>query len=153
MKTSLIILIFMVTFAACSKNNAFYDFNMSKKQELSEDSIRSSKIQKNDVIDGLITVLYINNILPKKYHGNEYFYVYMYIKNSNNKVHFTLNGKKSINVKELNSKNEFSKLIRFDATWTKYYLVEFKKEKNKLIFMAKDTKFSSNKLIFEKTWK
>lgn len=150
MKTFLIILIFMVVFTACSKNNAFYDFDMSKNRELSEASLQSSKIQKNGVIDGLITVLYVNNILTNKYHDNEYFYVYIYTKSDNTKVNFFLNGKKALKTNELNPNNEFSNLIPFNARWTNYYLVEFKKAKSNLIFVSKDGKFSSDKLSFQK---
>lgn len=151
MKTFSIILIFIITFSACSTNNAFYNFNMSKKQELSEDSIQSSKIQKNNIVDGFINVLYVNNILPEKYNDKEYFYIYVYTKSSDSKLDFTLNGKKAINVKKLSKDNEFSNLVLFSANWTKYYLVEFTKEKNSLVFIAKNTKFSSDKLNFMKS--
>jgi len=152
MKYLVTIMLFLPLLTACSSHNAFYNFKMSKPQELSEDSISSSKIYNKDQTDGLIAAIYLNTIFPKKYNKHEYFYVYMYVKNSSSQVQFMLNAKKPLHITKLAPKNSFSEFLSFSAVWADYYLLEFShQESENLILEAKTAHFSSNKLQFEKS--
>ena len=150
MRTSFILILLTILFNACSSHNAFEKFNISKTKELSEDSIQSAKIKKGDSVDGIVSVVYLNKVLPNLYKDNEYFYVYYYIKDKNATSQFLLNGKQSLLREELSANNEFSNLTAFDAPWSKYYLVGFKKEGNVLNFTIQTSKEASATLQFIK---
>jgi asparagine N-glycosylation enzyme membrane subunit Stt3 len=140
----------MLTFDGCSTKNAFSNFKITDAQEKSEDNIQSSKIKDGKIVDGLVTAIYLNKVLPQTYKENDYFYVYLYTKHNNDNIKFLLNGNRALRVEELKAENMFTYLTSFKAEWSRYYLVAFKTEDNKLSFSVKNAQFSSNKLIFEK---
>jgi len=149
MKTFLITILFMFVFNACSTKNAFSSFKITPAQEKSEDNVQSSKIIDGETIDGLVTAIYLNKVVPKTYKENEYFYVYLYTKHNNN-IKFLLNGNEALKVEELEPQNMFTYLTSFNAEWSRYYLVAFKAEDANLSFSVRNEHFYSNKLIFEK---
>ena len=133
MKTLTTFLILLTIFSGCSSKNAFDKFKFSSTRELSEDSIISAKLLKNKKVEGLVTAIYLNRVLPDIYNDKEYFYIYMYDKEKTNQVNFLLNNKTTTHVKELPAQNQFTYLTSFEANWSQYYLVSFEKdEKNKL---------------------
>ena len=152
MKFFLTILLITMTFLGCSKNNAFDRFNLSHTQELTEESIQSSKLKTDTQTKGVVSTVYLNNVYPELYNENEYFYVYFFIKGESDikNLHFLLNGSESIYIEELKAENEFSKLTTFDAKWKKYYLVGFKKQSDKIGFELKSSTLSSSTLYYEK---
>jgi len=150
MKTFLIIILFMFAFDGCSTKNAFSSFKITLEQEKSEDNIQSSKIKDGEIIDGLVTAIYLNKVIPQTYKENEYFYVYLYTKHNNDNIKFLLNGNEALKVEELEAENIFTYLTSFKADWSRYYLVAFKAEDANLSFSVKNAQFSSNELIFEK---
>ncbi|WP_457743984.1 hypothetical protein [Sulfurimonas sp.] len=149
MKIYLIILILTILFNGCAHKSAFEDFNLTKKQELSEDVLRSLKIEKNGVVEGIITALYLNNIDKVHYKNNEFFYIYMYTTDQNSSISFLLNSKKAINIEQLQNPNKFTHLTNVDAKWLKYYLIEFKKEVGNLKFQIVTDNNTSNVLLFK----
>jgi len=133
MKTLTTFLILLTIFSGCSSKNAFDKFAFSSTRELSEDSIISTKLLKDKKVEGLVTAIYLNKVLPDIYNDKEYFYIYMYDKEKASQVNFLLNDKAASNVKELPAQNQFTYLTSFEANWSQYYLVSFEKdEKNKL---------------------
>ena len=132
MKTFLIILFLGLLFNGCAKKNAFEKFNLSATKELSEDNIQSLKIKQGNKVAGIINIIYLNKVFPDLYKENEYFYVYYYMKDKNATVHFELNGEPSLLREELPVQNEFTYLTSFEAPWSKYYLLGFKKQGNVL---------------------
>ena len=150
MKTFGIILLLTILFSACAQQNAFERFNFSKTKELSEDSIQSFKMKKGDKVDGIVNVIYLNKVLPDIYKGNEYFYVYYYVKDKNASVNFTLNNKISMLREELPPKNDFSYLTSFSVPWNKYYLLGFAKQGNTLQLKASSSQGASATLKFIK---
>ncbi len=151
MRTFLITIQFILLLSGCAQQNAFERFNFSSVKELSEDSIQTVKIKNNtSEVEGIITVVYLNKVLPELYNKHEYFYIYYYIKDKNSSVTFTLNGKSSLLQEELKPENEFSYLTSFSAPWSKYYLVGFEKEGNILNFKVETSKQGSATLKFVK---
>lgn len=150
MKTFLVFLIFLIFFAGCAQKSAFSRFKMSEKQELGIDSLMNSKVHKGNIVDGVVSVVYLNKVYPETYKENEVFYVYMYLKNKKNRLSFKLNGEEAISIKELPAKNEFTYLTSIDTKWNKYYLVKFKKQDDILKFLFESGQFSSDLLVFEK---
>lgn len=150
MKTFTIILTFLVLISGCASKNAFERFSMSKEQELSEDALSRSKIKFGDKVNGIVSVVYLNFVSPQKYNDGEYFYVYTYIKNKNYESRFLLNDKEPVEVKELPAKNIFTHLTSIDNEWSKYYLVKFQEQGDKLSFIFESGPYSSDILKFEK---
>jgi hypothetical protein len=150
MKTFLIFLIFSIFFAGCAEKSAFSRFHMSEKQELGVDSLMNSKVREGDNVDGVVSVIYLNKVYPETYQEDEYFYVYMYLKNRDDNISFMINDEKAISVTELPVKNKFTYLTSIDTKWNKYYLVKFKKQGDILKFLLENGPFSSDLLVFEK---
>lgn len=150
MKTFLITLTFLITFSACSQKTAFSRFDLSKKQELSADSLQRSKLKYNDKVNGIVSIIYLNMVSPEIYKENEYFYVNSYVKNKEQNSTMLLNNQKTISIKKLPPVNEFTDLMFVDTKWSEYYLVAFPKQGDKLSFVLENGQYSSDPLKFEK---
>jgi hypothetical protein len=150
MRTFLITSLFIMLFAGCTHQNAFTRFHISQKEERTEESIQTVKITLNGESVGLATVVYLNKVMPKIYYDKEYFYLYYYLKDKEAKIEFLLNNKRALDVKELPSKNRFSNLTSFNASWSQYRLVVFKKAGNVLKFTIKTDKAAKATLEFVK---
>ncbi len=133
MKFISILVFFIITFGGCAQKNAFERFHISKSQELAEDNIQSSKVvnEKAEVV-GIVTAVYLNKINPKIYKDYEYFYIYLYAKNKNDIINFSLNGMPALLAEDLSAKNEFTLLTSFASKWNQYYLVGFAKQQETL---------------------
>ena len=150
MKTFTIILTFLVLISGCSSKNAFEQFEMNEKQELATNALARSKIKYADKVNGIISIVYLNFVSSDEYDDGEYFYVYAYLKNKNYEFRFLLNDKEPISVKELPSTNEFTELTHISNEWSRYYLVKFPKQDDKLSFVFENGPYSSDILKFEK---
>ena len=150
MKTFAIFLILLALSTGCAQKNAFDQFELSQMQELSEDSIQSSKLKKGAEVDGVVSVVYLNKVLPEKYSDAEYFYVYLYKRTKSNKITFLLNNKTTNMIEKLPVKNRFTPLTSFEAPWSSYYLVKFEKQGDILNFIVKDGEYSSDIFKYEK---
>ncbi len=150
MKTFTIILTFLVLVSGCASRNAFEQFNMSEEQELSANALQRSKIKLDDKVNGIVSVVYLNFVSPQEYKDGEYFYVYTYVKNRDYELRFLLNNKASVAAEELPSKNKFTELTSIDNEWSKYYLVRFAPQEDKLSFVCETGPYSSDTLKFEK---
>jgi len=150
MKTFTIILTFLVLISGCASKNAFEQFEMSEKQELSANALARSKIKYADKVNGIVSTVYLNFVSPKEYTDGEYFYVYTYLKNKNYKFRFLLNDKEPISIEELPRKNAFTELTSIDNEWNRYYLVKFEEQGDKLNFVFENGPYSSDILKFEK---
>jgi len=150
MKTFTIILIFLVLISGCASKNAFEQFEMSEKQELSANALARSKIKHADKVNGIVSTVYLNFVSPEEYTDGEYFYVYTYLKNKNYKFRFLLNDKEPISIEELPRKNAFTELTSIDNEWNRYYLLKFEEQGDKLNFVFENGPYSSDILKFEK---
>jgi len=153
MKTFLLTTLLATIFFGCSKHSAFSDFNLTISQEKSEDSIQSAKINnKNDTI-GLLSAIHLNKVYPNTYNNDEYFYIYLYTKETTESLNFILNDTLALNVEELKSDNQFSfHLTSPTEKWKKYFLVKFKQQKkgSLLTLEVKNSLIASTKMLFRK---
>jgi len=124
MKTIYIFLI-LLFISGCSTKNAFSNFNMDNYQELSAQSFNRVKIVKNDKIIGTFSAIYLNEVYLQRFNKSEYFFVYVYLKDSEQEYEIKLNSKESLKIKELYYDNRFSNLINEKSKWNRYYLVSF----------------------------
>ena len=151
MKTFTIILTFLALFSGCASKNAFEQFKMSEKQELSANALQRSKIKYGENVNGIVSTIYLNFVSPKEYIDGEYFYIYAYLKNKNYEFRFLLNDNEPISIQELPPVNKFTELTHIDNEWSKYYLVKFEKQQDdKLSFVFENGPYSSDILKFEK---
>ena len=150
MKTFLIILIFLTTFLGCARNNAFESFGFTPEQELSEIYTRSSKIKKDDSVDGIVSVVYLNKIYPNVYKDAEYFYVNVYRKEKLHPINFELNALKPSKTETLQAVNEFSRLIPSNSSWKEHYMIVFEEQGDILSLVVKSGLFGSDELLYEK---
>ncbi len=140
----------MIFFSGCSHKNAFTKFNFDKEQELSASSIQSSKISLEGEVAGLASVIYLNDVYPKLYTKDEYFYISLYLKENKNDFSVKLNGKTPLKVDKLQSKNKFSHLSGKQSEWNRYYLVKFKKQGKRLNLVLESGQSSSAVLKYRK---
>jgi len=151
MKYIIITLITVLTFSGCSKNNAFDNFKLTKEQELSINSLQSSKIKSGEDIDGIFSAIYLNDIYPKLFNNNEYFFVFYYMKSNDIDAKFRLNDENTIKIKKLPANNRFTNLIDMKNSWNSYYLVAFnKQEKKSLNLLLENGQYISDPLMYQK---
>ena len=151
MKTFLTALFFLLLLGGCAEKNAFSRFDINEKQEIALNALQSSKIQDENSVNGVVTVVYLNQVEPEKFKNSEVFYVFMYLKDNSMPVNFILNDEAPIfSVKELTQYNEFTYLTATDTPWNKYFLVTFAKQGDILKFKVKNDKYSSQEMVFEK---
>jgi len=134
---------------------------MTTAQELSASSIQSSKVKSGEHVDGIFTAIYLNEVYPKIYFSNEYFFIYLYLKDKKEmydptiledvKLTLKLNSKLPIKIKQLPADNKFSDLVATKNEWNRYYLVAFEKEEKKqLSIVLENGQSSSDPLIYQK---
>lgn len=128
MKILLTSLTFILLFSSCADKTAFSKFNMTQEQELAASSLQSSKIVLGESVNGVVSVLYLNEIHPEMFKENEFFYISLYLKEEKQKFTITLNGKEPLAIEKLPHANKFSHLLSTENEWNSYYLVHFKNE-------------------------
>jgi len=160
MKSILILTTLILIFSGCSHKNAFSNFEMTQKQELSASSLQNSKVKVGERVDGIFSAIYLNEVYPESFNQNEYFYIFYYLKENEKlekpsslneaKLKLKLNGSLPIKVRELERENQFSNLIEVQNRWTQYYLVSFAKQDNNLSLVFENGQSSSDVLIYQK---
>ncbi|MFA5232831.1 MAG: hypothetical protein WC390_00385 [Sulfurimonas sp.] len=160
MRTFFIFLTFLILFTGCSKKNAFFGFEMDKAQELCASSLQSSKIiSKDGEVSGVFSAVYLNEVYPQAFYGDEYFFVFFYTKenkelyDSKNPTEsdliLKLNDNLPIKMEVLAQENQFSHLADIKNDWNHYYLVAFKKS-SVLNLVLENGKSSSAVLKYNK---
>jgi len=151
MKYFLVTISFILILSGCSSNNAFSQFDMDRQQELSVNYRHSSKIESKNSVDGIFSAIYLNEVYPKLYSENEFFYMSLYLKDKNETdFRVKLNGKLPIEIEELESDNEFSYLDSIRSKWNRYYVLTFKKSAKKLNLVLESGQSSSAVLKYQK---
>ncbi len=160
MKTFFTILTFLTIFSGCSSKDAFFGFDMDKSQKLSASSLQSSKIvSKNSEVKGTISVIYLNEVYPKSFNHDEYFYVFIFTKEpkklydpkepSESDMMLKLNSELPIKVERLPADNRFSHLVDTKNEWNQYYLVAFKRS-DSISLILEDSDSSSTVIKYKK---
>jgi hypothetical protein len=156
-----LLLTLLLLFSGCTKTNAFSRFHFDLKKEYATSSLRSSKINFNYDVLGVVSSIYLNEVSPKQYKGMEYFLIAVYTKDNDTlddpnsdtrgKLVIKLNELSPIKIKKLDHDNEFERLMAQDNNWTSYYLVAFNtSESDRLSLTLQDGKFGSLPLVYQK---
>ena len=150
MKIYSIFLILPILFGGCAHKNAFDAFEITTKEQLAQEQILTAKMHNDKNITGLVAVLYLNNVDKKQFNEYEYFYVSLFVQNSEKKKpKFLLNSKSPLQIEKLTNQNRFTKLTALNAAWMDYYLLTFQKEKGELKFEVKENGSTSGVLRFK----
>jgi len=149
MKSILILTTLMLIFDGCSHKNAFSNFEMTQKQELGASSLQNSKVKEGERVDGIFSAIYLNEVYPKSFNQNEYFYVFYYLKNEEN-TSLKLNGLAPLKIKKLEKENQFSHLVKVQNRWTQYYLVSFAQQENNISLVFENGQSFSDTLVYQK---
>ena len=150
MKYFLIALTFLTFASGCSRQNAFSKFDMSKEQELLESNSQSSKLESKDGVEGVFTIVYLNNAYKDEYKEVEAFLVSIYVKDLKRNFTLSLNGQDPLSVQKLLKSNKFAKISKSENSWRERYLFTFKKDDNDLDLILRSGDSSSTKLTFVK---
>ena len=148
-----LILFFTIVFlSGCSHKNAFSNFDIDIDQQLSMQHFKKIKLTKNGKIIGTFSSLYLNEIYPDRYNKNEYFFVYIYLKDSQNIENYMikLNKKIPLKIKKLNPDNKFSELTNERNKWSKYYLVSFEEMGKKLTLSFGNNQSILASIVYQK---
>jgi len=144
-------LFIIIFFGGCASSNAFTKFHVSSNRQYAFSNFQLSDISYKQRSIGTIEAVYLNNIFPKRYNHDEYFYVVVYLQ-TNQALKYTLNKHSPLQVTKLTKHNQFSSLLPIIDNWHKYYLVKFKYIANDhLVFRAKQANFHSYALRYLKT--
>lgn len=161
MKTFYIFLTLLIFFGGCSSKNAFDKFKMSREQELSISSLQSSKIvSKTGTVDGIFSAIYLNEVYPESFNGDEYFFIYIFTKDNKElydpkkptktDLLLKLNSKLPVKLQKLEKNNRFSNLVYIKSNWNMYYLAAFQKEEKLISLVLENGQFSSAELKYKK---
>ena len=115
------------------------------------ENTRTGKLSFKDKVGGIFSAIYMNNVSSE--FDNEYnnFYISAYIKNKNEYLNITLDGKKPLEIKELSKDNEFSHLLYIKSDWGKNYIMSFENnERSEVNLLIENGQFSSGQLSFSK---
>ena len=161
MKKILLFLIFLLFFTGCSKKNAFFAFGMEQTQELSASSLQSSKIiSKESDVKGFFSAIYLNEVEPQSFGGDEYFLIFLYLKDAKelynpqnptaSDLQLTLNSKLPIKVEKLPKENQFSKFTERKNEWSDCYLVTFEPTEKLTLFLKDEHSAAATTLRYKK---
>ncbi len=154
MKSFFITVNILLMLSGCATKNAFSKFDMTSEQELSASSLQTSKIISGNKVEGVLSAIYLNEIYPKSFNQNEYFFIWLYLKNKKEMYNpnllddidlvLKLNSKLPIKIKQLPHANQFSHLVSMKNRWSNYYLVAFEKEEDKTLSLVLESGQSSS---------
>ena len=150
MKITFMIVSIAILLSACATKNAFGKFKMSQDEELGASSMLSSKIKSTQSVTGVFSAIYLNEVYPESFNGNEYFFIQYYLNDIDAKFTLRLNNNEAINIQKLPPKNRFSNIIHTQSEWSRYYLVEFKKQGDSLNLLFESNQSTSALLKYQK---
>ena len=150
MKNFLITITSLIFLSACSYQNAFSKFEMTEKDELLASNTQSSKIEKEVIVQGVFTAVYLNNVSDEYADSYENFLVGVYLKDSTQKYDFVLNKQLPINAVKIKDLEKYSELLKNPRKWDIYYFVQFEDSGRKINFTLENDTLSSAVLRFLK---
>jgi len=148
----IVLFLTLLILSGCSHKNAFSNFDMDKYQQLGIQHHKKIKLTKNNKTIGTFSSIYLNNVYPDRYNKNEYFYISIYLKDSQNLEDYKiqLNKKDPLKIEKLSFENLFSKLTNERNKWSKYYLVSFEKAGKKIKLTFDDNQSTLASVIYIK---
>lgn len=151
MKIFFTILTITILLTGCATRNAFSKLGMTVEQELALENTKSGKMQSEEIVGGVYSSIYMNNVsskIDKKYIT---FYVSVYLKNQSKNLKITMNTQNPLEIKELALDNEYAHLLSKTSEWSKNYLVSFENNASSEVnLLIESGQFSSGQLNYLK---
>jgi len=149
MKNIYLILLILPLFISCSSKKGL--FEEDRLYQIALTHSKEGSIYNSLELKASIIATHLNSFLDEcKYCQSERFLVAIYISDDssdkkkqglNNTFYtLTLNGKKPISVKELSYDDDLIKLAPFRNRWAHYYLIDFARDKERVMKMRYDSK-------------
>ena len=149
MKFFLFALITLILSSGCATKNAFTKLGLDDSQEKAIENTRCAKIISDDVVGGIFSAIYLNNIYKEIDDAHTLFYISIYIKEKSNDFNVTLNNELPVNIKKLSHINKYSHLLSSKNEWNQNYLVTFKNPvDSKLNLLIDSGQYSSGPLSY-----
>ncbi len=142
-------LIIVILLQGCSVRNAFSKLEINKEQEKAVENTRSGKMNYNEKVGGIFSVMYLNDVYPSMNKSTNYFYISIYIKDKNEELVIMSNKQKPLKIKTLPHDNKFTRLLPMQSEWATNYLVSFdNNEKEGVNISIESGQFSSGQLNY-----
>ena len=149
MKFLLFTLITLILSSGCATKNAFTKLGLEESEEKAIENTRCAKIVSKDVVGGIFSAIYLNNIYQELEKEHALFYISIYIKEKGNDFNVTLNDELPVNIKKLSQINKYSHLLSNKNEWNQNYLVTFKNPvDSKLNLLIDSGQYSSGPLSY-----
>ena len=141
----------MILISGCATKNAFSEFNLEDSEQKAIENTRCAKITSEDVVGGIFSAVYLNNIYENMDKEHKMFYISIYIKEKIDGFNVTLNNEAPVKSEKLPSLNKYSHLLPNKNEWSQNYLVTFKSTPNSDINLSIDSgQYSSGLLNYAK---
>lgn len=161
MRKTVLLLIVLLLLSGCSKKNAFFAFHMEQTQELGASSLQSSKIiSKDGEVKGVFSSIYLNEVYPKEYQGEEHFLILLYLKEHQElydpqsstpaTLQVTLNKQPPLKVEKLPKEHRFVSLTQRANEWSDCYLVTFETTEQLTLFLQEQNFQAAHTLGYSK---
>ncbi|MBC8237658.1 MAG: hypothetical protein H8E76_05455 [Helicobacteraceae bacterium] len=151
MKTFLFALITLIFISGCATKNAFTKLGLEDSEQKAIENTRCAKVISGDIVGGIFSAIYLNNIYEDINKEHKMFYISMYLKEKSDNFNVTLNNEKPIQIKKLPDFNKYSHLLPSKNKWTQNYLVTFKSAPNSDLNLSIDSgQYSSGPLSYSK---
>ena len=135
--------------SGCATKNAFSKLNMGVEQEKAIENTRCAKLVSKNIVGGIFSAVYLNNIYKDIDKKTQKFYISIYMKNTEENLNIRLNTEEPLETKKLPSTNEYVHLLSTKNKWTSHYEVTFAKTQDESLSLSLDSgPFSSGLLSY-----
>ena len=151
MKIFFTILTITILLTGCATRNAFSKLEITEEQEKAIENTISGKLESQNIVGGVFSAIYLNNVILKTDNDNINFYISIYLKNQSTDLNITSNEQSPLEIVKLSQTNEYSHLLHTKSEWTKNYIVSFENNESAGInLLIESGQFSSGQLNYVK---
>ncbi|MDX1295185.1 MAG: hypothetical protein R3302_02890 [Sulfurimonadaceae bacterium] len=126
MRTSILLLTAALLSTGCSTKTALDAFHVDSQTERALNSLKTATAVEPSGTKAVITSIYLNEVYPERYSGDEYFIIGLYRQDA--EAGFTLLLNETVapaNLDELAHEDPLCRLMPVYNKWNRYYLVRF----------------------------
>jgi hypothetical protein len=137
MRTSIFLLTIALLGTGCSTKTALDAFQVDSQTERGLNSLRSATAVEASGTKAVITSIYLNEVYPERYSGDEYFIIGLYREKET--AGFTLLLNDSVapaSINELTPEDPLCRLIPVYNEWSRYYLVRFPQQSSEQLTLT-----------------
>lgn len=126
MRRSIFLLTAALLTTGCSTKTALDAFRVDSQTERAMTSLRTLTAVEESATKVVVTSIYLNEVYPDRYSGDEYFIIGLYRKGAEGRFSLLLNGKVApSSLHELMPQDPLYRLMPVRNEWNRCYLVRF----------------------------